>query len=202
MYEFLEEDFGVCTEYVELDERNFGVYSFRLADLIIRTGPEILRLFNLILFNPKRKETFLAEPSLERKIMRVQRRKDARADTFNDYLSTFSISATRGITGMGVEVRPLGKFIVPFETESRFRNGREVNVVSWWEDGYNALRHRVIEEFSTSATLKHALFSLAGLWTLHNTLDYDWGTLTLRRSDFFGMPFAHLEEKPRIERLR
>jgi len=52
----LERDFQTVVEYVALDEKHLNVYSFRLADLIVRTGPEILRLFELYLFNPNRSQ--------------------------------------------------------------------------------------------------------------------------------------------------
>jgi hypothetical protein len=58
MYKFLEDDFKTCLEYVDLKVEHFQVYSFRLANLIVRIGPELLRLLNVILFDPQRSACF------------------------------------------------------------------------------------------------------------------------------------------------
>jgi len=188
LYDSLEDDFSVCTHYVELDEKHFPVYSFGLADLIIRIGPEILRLFNLILFNQRRENEFSTHPELEKEMKNIQQMKEARRDDFPDYLNAFSMTH-HPLTQISVRIKTLEKSIVPFETQKRrIQSGKDIDVVPWWVDGYNGLRHRVIEEFSTSATLKHALFSLAGLWVLHSLLDYDIGMLVMRKSDYFDIP--------------
>ena len=41
MYGFLQRDFEVALEYIELDRKHLDVYSVRLANLILRAGPEI-----------------------------------------------------------------------------------------------------------------------------------------------------------------
>ena len=184
-FEFLERDFQTIIEYVALDEEQLNVYSFRLADLIVRTGPEILRLFDLYLFNPNRSQRFHMHPESKKILSDLQIKKNTRRDSFMNYLRTFSKFITNGLN-WAVEVKPLNKFITPFATETRENNDRQIDVVFWWEDGYNALRHRVIERFNESATLGHALFSLAGLWILHDLIDRDWGRVSLARSDIFG----------------
>jgi len=181
----LERDFQTVVEYVALDEKHLNVYSFRLADLIVRTGPEILRLFELYLFNPNRSQIFHLQPESKKVIMDLQIKKHDRRDSFMDYLRAFRKFRISGLN-WAVEVKPLDKFITPFTTETREINGRRIDAVFWWEDGYNALRHRVIERFEESATLGHALFSLAGLWILHDTMDRDWGRVGLANSDIFG----------------
>jgi len=163
------------------------VFSFRLADLILRIGPEILRVFNLILFNNRRTESFVIKPTLEKAIIDIQSRKRQMKDGFNDYMNAICLYV-RDLKNIKVPVKALEKFVIPLETERRVKNGRPFNVVPWWEDGYNALKHRVIEEFKMSATMEHALFSLAGLWALHYFLDYDWGRAGLARSEFFKQP--------------
>lgn len=184
-FEFLERDFQTIIEYVALNEKHLNVYSFRLADLIVRTGPEILRLFDLYLFNPTRSQVFNIFPEYEEILFNLQSKKDSRRDRFKDYIMVFSKFITSGLN-WAVEVKGLNKFITPFATETRESNDRQIDVVFWWEDGYNALRHRVIERFSESATLGHALFSLAGLWILHDFIDRDWGRIGLAKSDIFG----------------
>ena len=85
------------------------------------------------------------------------------------------------------KVNELKREIRPFETTkmSLPHRKRKIYGVFWWEFGYNALRHRTIIEFDKSATLKHALFSLAGLWVLHDRLDRDWGRKHMARSHVF-----------------
>jgi len=184
-FEFLERDFQTILEYVALDESHLNVYSFRLADLMVRTGPEILRLFDLYLFNPNRSQIFHLRPESKKILLNLQIKKDNRRDSFMDYLGAFPNFMSHGLN-WAVEVKPLNKFVTPFATETRENNGRQINVVFWWEDGYNALRHSLIEGFNESATLGHALYSLAGLWLLHDFMDKDWGRVDLAKSDIFG----------------
>lgn len=195
IYWSYEEDLSVCTEYIAPDEKHLGVYSFRLADLVIRIGPEILRLFELILFNPNRERSFTDVPGLKEEIMRIQKRRDEKKVTFTDYVRAISMAFSRyPLAKMCVGIQPLERYIVPFEAEKKkLGNDKEIDWFFWWENGYNALKHRVIEEFSTSATLKHVLFSLAGLWILHNLRNYDFMVGVLDESDFFTSPFNHTE---------
>ncbi|MCJ7761659.1 hypothetical protein MUP59_11060 [Candidatus Bathyarchaeota archaeon] len=203
LYKFLEESFSTCTEYVALHERHLGVYSFRLSDLILRIGPEILKAFNLIIFNQRRSELFHEQSGLEKKIVDIQEKKKTHRDNFIDYLDAVSVAKKCKLGEERIELKALPKFIVPFELEKRvLKNGKSVNVVFWWEDGYNALRHRAIEEFVTSATLRNALFSLGALWVLHNILDFDWGRPGLAESEFFNMPFTFRPTRSKAEKLK
>ena len=183
IYEFLQRDLDVCVEYVALDKRHLEVYSFRLANLILRIGPEILRLFNLLLFNPTIKSTLRLEG--EKKLKKIQRKKEKKQDTFMDYFTMLPV-----LKNQCVEVKVFNEYIVPFETEKRklpyWKSARDV--VFWWEDGYNALRHRVLREFEKSATLKHTLFSLASLWVMHDWLDRAWPRKRMAESQFFYQP--------------
>lgn len=202
IYNLLEQDLSTCTECVTLDPSNLEVFSIRMADLILRIGPEILRVFNLILFNSRRTESFIIEPKLKIAIIGLQTEKERKRDRFDDYLEATCLARATTLKVLKVPVKALGKFLVPFETEKRIKNGNSFDVVPWWEDGYNALKHRVIEEFKTSATLKHALFSLAGLWSLHYILDYDWGREDLVKSEFFEQPTTSLPDRPYLEQLK
>ena len=184
-FKFLERDFQTIVEYVALDETHLKVYSFRLADLIVRIGPEILRLFDLYLFNRNRSPIFHLHPGYKKILSDLQIKKEIRRDGFMDYLRVFPKFITNGLN-WAVEVKLLNKFVTPFAPEKRENNGRQIDVVFWWEDGYNALRHRLIEGFNESATLGHALFSLAGLWILHDFIDRDWGRVGLAKSNVFG----------------
>jgi hypothetical protein len=202
IYSLLEQDLSSCTQCVALDLLNLSVFSNRFADLILRIGPEILRVFNLILFNNRRADSFQIEPKLKEAIFGLQTRKEQKRDGFDDYLKATCLARADTLKMIKVPVKALGKFLLPFETEKRMKNEKPFDILPWWEDGYNALKHRVIEEFKTSATLKHALFSLAGLWSLHYILDYDWGREGLLKSAFFEQPTASLPDRIYSEQLK
>jgi len=200
-YNSIEKDFRTCLRYVEFTKDHLDVYSFKLADLIIRIGPEILRSFELVLFNPKRKKTFFWGPNLEKTILEIQREKDRFHDRFIDYVNAFARARPRGLE-IGVEVDYIDRCIVPFKTQKRInKKGKEVDIVFWWEDGYNALKHRVVKEFDKSATLRHALFSLAGLWILHYCIDLDFGRRGLAKSNIFGRIIDRTSLPTKMEEL-
>jgi len=182
MYDFIERDFDTCIEYVALDPKHLGVYSPRLANIILRIGPEILRVFDLILLSPKIVRFFEEKPELEMQIFKIQKLKESRKDRFIDYLRALPDLMTKS-----VKVKTLEQKIRPFEIIeiSLPAKKKPTEFVDWWEQGYNALRHRTVREFKKSATLKHALFSLAGLWILHDRLDRDWGRRDVLRSRVF-----------------
>ena len=52
-YESIERGFFECLDYVELNLDHFNVYSKKFNDIILKIGPEILTVFELILFNQK-----------------------------------------------------------------------------------------------------------------------------------------------------
>jgi hypothetical protein len=190
MYRSIERDFEACLEYVSLNEHHLQVYSFRFADLILRIGPEILRLFNLILFNPNRTAHLDFGHKIRPFLMELQRRCEDRTDNIMDYFRAMRNVRTGGLQSIAVKVNALDKYVLPFEVEERQRfrhDGKQIacDVIPWWEDGYNALRHRVIREFKESATFRNALFSLAGVWVLHDEyLGHDWGYFL--ESSIFG----------------
>lgn len=174
MYKFIEKEFTTCLEYVTLAEEHLPVYSFRFAHLITRIGPEVLRQFNIILFDRNRSAALHYEECIKPLLIELQKKCEARTDNFMDYFNLFPTVRSGGIDKIAVKIKPLDKYIVPFEVEVRKGvSGKPYTVVPWWEDGYNALRHRVIREFKESATLKNTLFSLAALWLLHDAFDYD-----------------------------
>jgi len=191
MYKFLQRDFEVALEYVALDRNHLSVYSTRLANLILRSGPEILRLLYLLIFYPREKLAPI-EPETTRIMLEIQDKIENRRDTFGDYLDM--------LTDLGndcVRVATLEGYAVPFEIEKRDGHDR----VFWWEDGYNALRHRAIREFEKSATLKHTLYALASLWVLHHHL-----RLVLNNPPFYGiikedMPGSDLFSDPMDRKL-
>ena len=182
MYDFIERDFDTCIEYVALDSNHFNVYSPRIANIILRICPEILRIFDLILFNQKITTSFEEQPELRMQIVKIHKKKKIRKDWFIDYLK-----ALPELTTKSVKAKTLEEKIKPFEIiKIKLHHKKEpIESVDWWEWGYNALRHRIVREFKESATLKHALFSLAGLYVLHDRLDRDWGRMDVFRSRIF-----------------
>jgi hypothetical protein len=189
MYKFIERDFNECLEYVALNEDHLRVYSFRFANLILRIGPEILRLFNLILFNPNRTNHLDFDHEIKPFLIQLQKKCEDRTDNIMDYFKAIRNVRIGGLDYVAVKPKGLDKYIIPFKTERRLRvkkGGKRSlrSVIPWWEDGYNALRHRVTIEFRKSATFENALFSLAGVWVLHDEyLGRDRGYLL--ESDIF-----------------
>jgi hypothetical protein len=162
MYKFIEADFLNCLEYVPLCENHLSVYSYRFANLLLRIGPELLRKMNIVLFDSDRSACFDFDewkPSL----IELQEKCEKRKDNFRDYYNVLSKVILCQLDRQAVKVKPLNKYILPFEFE--LRKGKKI--IPWWEDGYNALRHRVIHEFKESATLRNTLFALSALWFLH-----------------------------------
>jgi hypothetical protein len=170
-YKFIEKEFSTCLEYVALREEHLSVYSHRLASLIIRIGPEILRTFNIILFN-KDRSSVLNYFELEPLLLQLQEKCERRRDSIADYLTVIDEVLSGGMGRIAVEVQSLDKFILPFEFERKNRNSaKNITIIPWWENGYNALRHRMTKEFREAATLENALYSLAALWLLHYQFD-------------------------------
>lgn len=181
MYKFIERDFNECLEYVAFNQDHMRVYSYRFANLMLRIGPEILRLFNLILFNPRRKVHLDFDHQIKPFLIQLQKKCQNRNDYIMDYFIAMRNVRRGGLDYIGVKAKGLDKYIIPFKTERRLRtkeSGKRSrhSVIPWWEDGYNALRHRATREFRESATFENALFSLAGVWVLHDAyLGSDWG---------------------------
>jgi hypothetical protein len=134
--------------------------------MILRIGPELLRLLNIVLFDPNRSACFDFD-CLKPLLVELQEKCNKRNDSFLDYFNVLSVVMSNQTSRTAVKVTPLNKYIIPFEVE--LRKGRKI--IPWWEDGYNALRHRVINEFKGSATLKNTLFALSALWFLHYEFD-------------------------------
>jgi hypothetical protein len=181
MYKFIERDFNECLEYVPLHQDHMRIYSYRFANLMLRIGPEILRLFNLILFNPLRTNHLDFDGEIEPFLIHLQQECQNRSDNIMDYFTAMKNVRIGGLDHIVVKVKGLEKYIIPFKTERRLRirrSGRRSrpSVIPWWEDGYNALRHRATREFKKSATFQNALFSFAAVWVLHDAyLGHDWG---------------------------
>ncbi len=163
MYKFIETDFINCLEYVPVVEQHFSVYSYRFASLLLRIGPELLRKMNIVLFDSNRSSSFHFDYDVKPSLIELQDKCAKRKDGFIDYYNVLSVVLLCTLSRQAVKVKPLNKYILPFEFEMRDRR----KIIPWWDDGYNALRHRVIHEFKESATLRNTLFALSALWFLH-----------------------------------
>lgn len=181
-YDSIERGFFECLDYVELDLDHFNVYSKKFNDIILKIGPEILTVFELILFNQKIVRFFNDQPDLKKQIVNIQKKKSEGKEGFRDYLNALPYLKTENVM-----VTNLKEKITPFRIQKTWLTNKQKYRfwVDWWDYGYNALKHRRINEFKEAATLKHALFSLAGLWILHERLDSDWGRKGLFKSLVF-----------------
>ena len=184
-YDSIEIEFIECLNYVELDLDHFSVYSKKFNDFIIKIGPEILIVFELILFNKRIIRFFNNQLELEEQIVNIQKKKNKGKEGFMDYLNALPYLKTET-----VKVKTLKEKITPFKIQKSWltKKQRYRYWVDWWDYGYNALKHRRISEFKEAATLKNALFSLAGLWILHERLDRDHGRKGLFKSQIFKIP--------------
>ena len=183
-YDSINRDFDACLEYIALDSNHFSVYSPKIADIIVKIGPEILTVFNLILFNKRITRFFNEHPELKRQIVEIQKRKSENKDGFMYYLRALPDFVKKRVILEGLEQR-----IKPFEIKKTWLTKKEkyFDYVEWWRFGYNALKHRKMSEIKEAAIFKYALFSLAGLWVLHDRLDSDWGRKEgLFKSRVFG----------------
>ena len=171
-YDSIDRDFDTCLEYIALDSNHFRVYSPKIADIILKIGPEILTVFNVILFNKRITRFFNEQPELKRQIVEIQKRKSEKQDGLMDYLRALPDLVEKRVIVEGLEQR-----IKPFEIQKTWLIKKEkyFHYVEWWLYGYNALKHRKTREFKEAAIFKYALFSLAGLWVLNDRLDLDWG---------------------------
>jgi len=181
-YDSIDRDFDTCLEYIALDSNHFSVYSPKIADIIVKIGPEILTVFNLILFSKRITRFFNEQPELKRQIVEIQKRKSENKDGFMYYLRALPDLVKKRVIVEGLEQR-----IKPFEIKKTWLTKKEkyFYYVEWWRYGYNALKHRKMREFKEAAIFKYALFSLAGLWVLHDRLDLDWGRKGLFKSRVF-----------------
>jgi len=186
-YDSIEMEFVECLDYVELDLDHFNVYSKKFNDFILKIGPEILTVFELILFNKKIVRFFNDQPELEEQIINIKKKKNEGKEGFMAYLNALPYLKTEN-----AKVKNLNEKITPFKIQKSWltKKQRYRYWVDWWDYGYNALKHRRIREFKEAATLKHTLFSLAGLWILHERLDRDHGRKGLFRSQVFEIPIG------------
>ena len=90
-YDSIEMEFVDCLDYVELDLDHFSVYSKKFNDIILKIGPEILAVFDLILFNKKIARLFNDQPKLEEQIINIQKKKNIGKEGFWDYLNRVGI---------------------------------------------------------------------------------------------------------------
>lgn len=181
-YDLIEKDLVTCFDFVELSKDHFSVYSNKFSDIIIRIGPEILRVFDLIIFNKKICRLFKEQTQLEPKIVGIQEKKAMDKEGFMDYLDALPKIKTETI-----KVRKIDEDITPFEVQKTWiiRKQKYYYWIDWWNHGYNALKHKKNKSFKEAATLKNALFSLAGLFVLHERLDRDHGRKELFKSQVF-----------------
>lgn len=83
------------------------------ANLILRIGPEILRLFNLILFNPHRTAHLAFNREIKPSLIELQKKCEQRNDYIMDYVKAVKNVRIGGIGYIGVKVKEWNKYIFP-----------------------------------------------------------------------------------------
>jgi len=148
----LERDFIDVTRYVALDRDNGGVWSERIAQLLLLTGSTVDSVFYAM-----RTSTYL--PQTE-PIDDLRRNLEPHIGNYRDayepiyQLSGIELRARYGLSDYGV--------IMPFQPFAANINPR------WWED-YNDAKHEFFQEMckGTLDNLVHALGALFALNVLH-----------------------------------
>jgi len=153
-YKSIEEDLLRVIEYIPLETRQYEVYSFKIADLIIRSCTQIESIFKEII----REGLFLEEMQNETYQELIKKIENGRTNIlslmkpFLERLNLKEVSFT--IRNNGDRLFPFGTYFVDEKKEIPF----------WWTI-YNHLKH----DFSKNlplATLRAACCSLGALFIL------------------------------------
>lgn len=162
-YKAIEEDMLRVAEYIPLETRRYEVYSFKLADIIMRSCSHIESLFKDVIRNQdlsdhpnqqkiKKSKEILEEPeeSKKKKWLTIG---DYR-EIFADYLNLAPIEVT---------IRRNNDIKRPFE---KFKNPDPNHKTPPWWQAYNKLKHDFYSEVE-EGNLENALSSLSALFVLN-----------------------------------
>lgn len=156
-YKAIEEDMLRVAEYIPLETQQYDVFSFKLADIILRSCSHIESLFKDVLRiqplsdHKNQKEVTAAKEKLaKRKILKI----DNYIKIFADYLNLAPVK---------VAIRRNGEEKNPFKT---FKEPKlDEKIPSWWT-AYNKLKHDFYSEIERG-NLGNALESLGALFVLN-----------------------------------
>jgi hypothetical protein len=156
-YKAIEEDMLRVVEYIPLETRQYDVYSFKLADIIVRSCSHIDSLFKDVLRSQTlsdhkdQKEVTAARGKLaKRKMLKI-----------DDYIKIFGDCLN--LAPVKVTIRRSGEEKEPFKT---FKEPKlEDKVPTWWT-AYNKLKHDFYSEVEIG-NMENALDSLSALFVLN-----------------------------------
>jgi len=152
-YKAIEEDMLRVAEYIPLETRQYEVYSFKLADIIMRSCSYIESLFKDVIRNQDLSDHPDQEMIKDKKRKRRLTIKDL-IEIFCDYWSLAPIE---------VSIRRNNDQLKPFK---EFKNpDLDDKIPTWWQ-AYNKLKHDFYKEVE-KGTLENALLSLSALFVLN-----------------------------------
>jgi hypothetical protein len=161
MYLDLEKEIIDFLNYVPLTESHLGIFSPKLAKIILQAGPEILNAFNLSIGNlePRAKmDEMFGEGGLSTEIAALwteeaELRKNHKSLTFNKYYAFLEKHGYYKLSRAEVQLTEKPSFVFnPFNEE----------IPNWWKI-YNGLKHDKYDNMSR-ATLFETLTCLSGLF--------------------------------------
>jgi len=166
-YKAIEEDMLRVAEYIPLETQQYGVYSFKLADIILRSCSHIESLFKDVIRN----QDLSDHPDQEM----IKDKKRKRRLTIRDYIEIFS--DYWNLAPVEITIRRNNDIKRPFE---EFENPDPKRKTPTWWQAYNKLKHDFYSEIE-KGTLENALTSLSALFALNCKLQENLNYLVLNR---------------------
>lgn len=158
-YKAIEEDMLRVAEYIPLETRQYDVYSFKLADIIMRSCSHIDSLLKDVIRNQD-----LSDHPNQQKIAQCRsiiQNPKRRMVKFTDYIEIFS--EYWNLDPIEVTIRRNDDIKRPF---AEFENPDPQRKTPTWWRAYNALKHDFYSEVE-KGTLENALLSLSALFILN-----------------------------------
>jgi hypothetical protein len=158
-YKAIEEDMLRVAEYIPLETRQYEVYSFKLADIILRNCSHIDSLLkdairNQDLSDHPNQNKITQYRSIAQKSKSGMLKITAYIEIFSDYWNLAPIEVT---------IRRNNDVKRPFE---KFNNLKlDDKIPTWWQ-AHNKLKHDFYSEIE-EGTLENALLSLSALFILN-----------------------------------
>ena len=183
-YKSIEEDMMRVTEHVPLETRQYGAYSFKLTDIIIRSCSHIDSLFKDIIRN----QDFSGHPNQQKitECKGILGDRRGRMLTIADYIEIFA--EYLNLAPIEVFIRRNYDQIKPFKEFENLNLGDKIP--TWWR-AYNDLKHDFYSNIN-QGTLKNALASLSALFVLNCKLPENISYLVLNRV-ITSPNFIHIE---------
>lgn len=153
-YKSIEEDMIRVAEYIPLETLQYEVYSFKLADIILRSCSHIESLFKDIIRN----QPLSDHPDQNL----IESKKKKKRLTIKDYIEVFA--EYLGLTPLEITVRRNNESMRPFK---EFENSRLDDKIPIWWNAYNSLKHDFYRNIKEKGTLGNALDSLSALFALN-----------------------------------